>query len=324
MKLEDIGFYTLSDFRARQASEHSPLWRCELILTGNCNFKCQYCRGLKNDIAGTMPLSEALNVLKIWCENGLKNVRFSGGEPTLYNGLETLVSFCKGYGTKGIALSTNGSADWSLYEKLLKAGVNDFSVSLDSCCAAISDKMMGGVSGTWECVVENIKKLSSVAYTTVGVVINEENLSTCNDTVLFADTLGVADIRVIPSAQYNSLLTVMQKIPKYILDKYPILKYRVEHICNGRNVRGIQPNDSHHCWLALDDMAVASGYHFPCIIYMREHGNPIGKISKDVRKDRAEWMENHDTHSDHICLKNCLDVCIDYNNSVEIIKNQIL
>ena len=42
-RLEDIGFYTLSDYRASQCSASSPLWRCELLLTDRCNFHCPYC-----------------------------------------------------------------------------------------------------------------------------------------------------------------------------------------------------------------------------------------------------------------------------------------
>jgi hypothetical protein len=61
-------------------------------------------------------------------------------------------------------------------------------------------------------------------------------------------------------------------------------------------------------------MAVANGYHFPCIIYMREQGDPIGQVGPNMRKERYEWMVNHDAHKDPICSKNCLDVCIDYNN----------
>ena len=40
MKLEEIGFYTLSDERVKNTSQFSDLMRCELILTGACNFKC--------------------------------------------------------------------------------------------------------------------------------------------------------------------------------------------------------------------------------------------------------------------------------------------
>ena len=46
MKLEDIGFYTLSDERAANASEKSDLWRCEILLTDKCNFNCIYCNNI--------------------------------------------------------------------------------------------------------------------------------------------------------------------------------------------------------------------------------------------------------------------------------------
>lgn len=72
----------------------------------------------------------------------------------------------------------------------------------------------------------------------------------------------------------------------------------------------------------MDDMAVAGGFHYPCIIYMREQGDPIGEIDDDIRQKRSEWVHSHDPKSDPICLKNCLDVCVDYNNKVDMFKNK--
>ena len=66
--------------------------------------------------------------------------------------------------------------------------------------------------------------------------------------------------------------------------------------------------------LVLDDSVVAGDYHFPCVIYMRERGNAIGKTSPLMRKERAKWFEEHNCFEDAICKKNCLDVCIEYNN----------
>ena len=33
MKLENIGFYTLEDYRAMNVSSDSPMWRTEIIIT---------------------------------------------------------------------------------------------------------------------------------------------------------------------------------------------------------------------------------------------------------------------------------------------------
>jgi MoaA/NifB/PqqE/SkfB family radical SAM enzyme len=313
-KLEDIGFYTLSDSRALQSSERSPLWRCELILTDRCNFKCPYCRGLRDDISGEMPYEVALSIVRQWIKEGLQNIRFSGGEPTLYKGLMPLVSECKNAGVKRIAVSTNGSAAQAEYSELIRFGVNDFSVSLDACCSSVADIMSGGINGAWFKVVENIKWLSSQTYTTVGIVVNDDNIEKCLDTILFADTLGVSDIRVIPSAQFNKMLFILEGLSDSFLSKYPILNYRVSNIRNGRHVRGLTRKDCGHCRLVLDDMAVAAEFHFPCIIYMREQGSAIGKVGPKMREERKAWSENHDCFSDPICSKKCLDVCIDFNN----------
>lgn len=315
--LSDIGFYTLSDTRAMNSSSVSPLYRCELILTDACNFKCVYCRGLRNDVSGTMHIDKAMSVVKLWCLQGLKNVRFSGGEPTLYKGLVSLVEYCKNNGVERIAVSTNGSASKELYQRLIDSGVNDFSISLDSCCSIVADKMAGGVEGSFDIVVDNIKWLSKKVYTTVGIVINEDNIDSCLDTIKFADSLGVSDVRVIPSAQYDKMLTIMKLIPTDLLSKYKILNYRVNNVINGRHTRGLNSCDSKKCYLALDDMAIAGNYHFPCIIYMREQGDPIGIVSENIRQERETWVLNHNCHADEICKKNCLDVCIDYNNKAK-------
>ena len=317
MKLEDIGFYTLSDDRAKNVSINSPLWRCELILTDKCNFKCPYCRGMRDDCTGSFSLKDATSVIDHWTDEGLKNVRFSGGEPMLYPHLNHIVKRCKTRGVERIAISTNGSLSFDRYLKLIDNGVNDISISLDACCAAVGDKMSGGVKGAWERVVRNIEELSKVTYVTVGMVFTEDNIDDCKESVMFADSLGVSDIRVIPSAQYNKALSKLSSLDADILDKYPILKYRILNVLDGRHVRGIKKNDCHRCWLAMDDMAVAGGYHFPCIIYLREQGKPVGKISENIRAERKAWSESHNSYKDPICRKNCLDVCVDYNNKAD-------
>lgn len=318
MKLEQIGFYTLSDDRAKQVSVSSPLWRCELILTDKCNFSCPYCRGVKDTYQGCMSFQNACDVIDIWTSEGLKNVRFSGGEPTLWEGLDELVYKTKSQGVQRIALSTNGSAEYSYYEKLIEAGVDDFSISLDACCASTGDLMAGGVSGAWKRVTKNIALLSKKTYVTVGVVITQTNEQEAADIIKMAsEKLGVSDIRVISAAQRGQRNRGLANIlSDDILQKHPILNYRFNNVCGGRGVRGLEETDSHKCPLVLDDMAVLSGYHFPCIIYLREGGDPIGRIDKSVRTQRYEWFKNTDVFKDKICRGNCLDVCVDYNKKV--------
>ena len=94
-KLEDIGFYTLSDNRAKTASSTSRLMRCELLLTARCNFKCPYCRGVGGP---DLPYEEAERTVRLWAADGLYAIRFSGGEPTIYPRLKDLVTLAKSLG----------------------------------------------------------------------------------------------------------------------------------------------------------------------------------------------------------------------------------
>jgi molybdenum cofactor biosynthesis enzyme MoaA len=284
-----------------------------MILTHACNFKCPYCRPLRQDCQGTMPLERALFVLDQWIDQGLKHVRFSGGEPTLYPHLVTLVQHCNDRGVKRIAISSNGSAPRAKYAALVEAGANDFSISLDACCAGDAEKMSGGL-----CVIdnvsENIRWLASQTYVTAGVVLTDANYQEMNNIIRFADSLGVVDVRIISAAQENFLLEGVLSIEQELLEKHPILRYRANNIRNGRGVRGLRESDPHTCYLMYDDSVVAGDQHFPCIIYLREGGSPVGKVGPNMRQERVEFLKKHDPHKDPICKANCLDVCIEHLN----------
>lgn len=319
-QLASIGFYTLEDERARRTSVASPLWRCELLLTTRCNFHCTYCR---KRTGGDVRTETALSIIDGWCREGLRNVRFSGGEPTLHWNLPVFVQRARCNGVKRIAVSTNGSAPISCYDELLSAGVNDFSVSLDACCAATGNAMAGAKA--FDAVCGTIRYLSARTYVTAGIVLTEENAQEAVDTILLADSLGVSDIRIIPAAQVAKSLPGLN-IPHPTLSKYPILRYRIRRLNEGLPVRGLNGSDFGRCPLVLDDMAIDErGYHYPCIIYLREGGKPLGKFEGDmraVRRERERWYVGHDCSADPICNGNCLDACVDYNNRVAQLKAQ--
>lgn len=319
MKLEDIGFYSLSDNRAKNSSPKSKMQRCEMIINEACNFRCGYCKGLgkqvfKNRIKKELSIGEIKRNIDYW--SPLENIRFSGGEPTIHKHLLSAVVYARDKMINRIAISTNGSANSGKYYDLIAGGCNDFSISLDAADALTGDVMAGNIKGSWCKVVKNIEKLSAITYVTVGVVLNPKNINTFIEIVQFADSLGVSDIRVIPSAQWNEPLVELKKINQTILNRHPILKYRVTNFINGKRIRGLDENSVSSCPLVWDDSVIAGNDHYPCVIYMREQGNPIGKVSDNMREDRIEWFNNTNTKQDIICSKNCLDVCVDYNKKV--------
>ena len=321
--LKEIGFYTLSNERAQHASATSQMKRCELIITEHCNFACEYCRGLRPDIYSdritkTMTFDEIAHTIDLWCDEAagpLENIRFSGGEPTLHVDIKAIVAYAKGKGIKRIAISTNGSNRTSLYKELIELGVNDYSISLDACCAEDGDRMAGNRPGVYNRIALNIQELSKLTYVSVGIVLVPETVENTIDIIKAAAKLGVSDIRVIPAAQWDQPIPQLAQVPQSLLDRYPILKFRVQQFLEGKHVRGMLDTDQRKCAIVLDDSVVAGKYHFPCVIYMREQGDPIGKVRPLMREEREEWFNSHDCRKDPICTKNCLDVCRNYNET---------
>jgi hypothetical protein len=176
---------------------------------------------------------------------------------------------------------------------------------------------MAGDNIDYPTLLGNLAALSKLTYVTVGIVLTEQNVKEAGQTIKLVHDLGVADIRIIPAAQWKPELTETLDLSSAILDAHPILKYRLDRAGKGENIRSISPTDTTKCPLVLDDMAVLKGYHYSCVIYMREWGDPIGLLDSEVRVQREKWYEQHNTHLDPICQANCLDVCVAYNNKAE-------
>ena len=318
MKLDQIGFYTLTDERASHANETSPMWRGEILLTGRCNYKCVYCQGLpiQNDI----PFELAIQAIDTWISDGLRNVRFSGGEPTLYKELPALVARCHQGGVERIAISTNGTALLSYYQKLVDAGLDDICISIDAIAPSLAKKMAGVRNPYWENVIRNIRELSRLTYVTTSIVLTPENAHYAKEIIRFSSELGVSDIRIVTASHANNdIVEAISGIGSDILNSYPILKYRVQNYLEGRDVRGIREDDAHRCHLVKDDGVVAGKWHYPCGVYLRERGAPIGEINPKMREERIAWFHNHNTYADPICRQYCSDIYVDYNNRCEFI-----
>jgi molybdenum cofactor biosynthesis enzyme MoaA len=269
---------------------------------------------MRYEARGDISLETGRYIIKTWAKDNLKNIRFSGGEPMLHSHLEDFIGISKDLGINRVAVSSNGSSDPQRYEKLIDLGVDDFSISLDACCASTGN-MMSGTEGSYQRVINTIKLIvSRKVYLTVGIVLTKNNIQELSNIILVAHDLGVSDIRVISAAQENMPLKNFVGVDQNVLDLHPILNYRINNIKTGKLIRGLLPTDSPKCYLIQDDSIIAGEYHWPCVIYLRELGEPIGKVHSGMRHDRIKFFELFNPHEDPICRRTCLDVCVDFNN----------
>lgn len=108
-----------------------------LILTEENNYPPIYSRPKEEvSIIGqdeqAMSLEDFKLVIKFFSDRGLKKIKFAGGEPLLYKGLEDLVAYAYDCGIEDIGLTTNAIGLGTRILALKGLGLNRVNISLDS------------------------------------------------------------------------------------------------------------------------------------------------------------------------------------------------
>jgi len=293
--LENTGFSEISAERLRFAG--SGFWFCEIAVTGACNFACRYCNGL----AGQVDLRQICDFVDDHAKT-LRHIHLTGGEPTLYGGI---IDLCDHIRTKGIRLgiSTNGSAEHGLYERLdpdrLSISLDDFDDSI-----LVSKGYRNPVK-----IRDNIRRLSTNRHVDVGLVVDSLNCSRVEQIVDYILGLGVADIKLSVSTKDE----VWPVFGATDYSRYPILNYRVGRFRSGKGMRGIAETEDFKCALVKNDIGIVGDRHYPCLVYAREKGKHIGVLGGNVMEERRIWHDAHQPSTDPICSMYCMDFKCEFN-----------
>jgi cyclic pyranopterin phosphate synthase len=114
-----------------------------ISLTDRCNFRCTYCMPAEGLpwIPNNRVLSddEIVRLARIFIRNGIKQIRLTGGEPTVRAGLPQIVrrlSALRAEGLESLSITTNGFLLDKLAGPLAEAGLTRINVSLDTLVRA--------------------------------------------------------------------------------------------------------------------------------------------------------------------------------------------
>ena len=107
------------------------------------------------------------------------------------------MKFAKKMGIEKVGVATNGSANIELYRKLWMAGVDDFSISLDADNPVDGAKLSGRPGRIWEQAVANIREISSFARVTIGLVFDENNVSSIEEIIHFTGLLNKKEMKSV-------------------------------------------------------------------------------------------------------------------------------
>jgi MoaA/NifB/PqqE/SkfB family radical SAM enzyme len=136
----------------------------DVYITSQCNRRCTYCFLPSDFFASALRMSvDAFSGVVTWCvRNGVGEMTFLGGEPSLHPSFPEMVSFANDQGLK-VRVVTNGARR---FRRLLEDGqikpqsLSRVAVSLDTLDETAQDRFRG--RGAWRDALDTIQLLRKI------------------------------------------------------------------------------------------------------------------------------------------------------------------
>jgi GTP 3',8-cyclase len=106
-------------------------------VTDRCNFRCQYCMPAEGlpwlERAEILTFEEIARLVSLFASMGVSDIRLTGGEPLVRREFPVLAQMLSGIeGVHDLSVTTNGFLLERDAERLVRAGIDRFNVSVDS------------------------------------------------------------------------------------------------------------------------------------------------------------------------------------------------
>ncbi len=171
------------------------LGRLRVLLTTKCNLNCLYCHkeGQFNK-RYSITYNELKGLLKLLTNYGIDEVKFSGGEPLLYNHINEIINYTKNeLNIKKVSVTTNGILLGDKIEEFEKSGLDELSISLDTLNPGIFKELNGGNDIYFNKTLKNISKAakSSIPEVNLNITLTSKNIDEIPSLVEYAKNLNI-------------------------------------------------------------------------------------------------------------------------------------
>jgi molybdenum cofactor biosynthesis enzyme MoaA len=337
----------ISDFWGWRLGQLQHFDRITAFVTHRCNLRCRYCNGPHMNLKSG-PVDQKRNLLrtrlgrksfhtlltKLTSQVKVRHIHFTGGEPTLNKDLAHMVNMATEHGIL-TSLTTNGTALFAAYKKLIANGLTEIRISLDSYQPEHFDQIVR-VPGTFKRVIENIQKITKLRdqqgadiFLVINACVDTLNLQQLNETLDFLLGLKPNDIKFLVVAQDKNKiqqpgndLVVRQlaaKLEAYPESSFPLLRKKISLLFEQDATGLTDPvcrQVMRNCFIPLTERTIDGKHFYPCSIYLRYLGKPLGHISESFEKQQKKIMEfvrQHDCRTDPICSQHCTNCCKTFN-----------
>ncbi|MCX6744644.1 MAG: radical SAM protein [Candidatus Parcubacteria bacterium] len=337
----------ITDFWGWRLGELQNFDRLTVFVTHRCNLRCHYCNGPHMDLKSG-PVEKKRGLLrtklhykafkslleKLKSQVKVKHIHFTGGEATLNPQLPQLVKMASEFGILS-SLTTNGTAPFEFYRQLIANGLTEIRISLDSDQAEKFDAIVK-VKGTFAKVTENIRRITQLRdeqgadiFLILNACVSSASLAEMEKALDFFLSLKPNDIKFLTIAQDKeniSLLkdealtkTLQSKLNEYPPQYFPLLRKKIANLFDPEATGFLDPQSAKlmkSCFIPLTERTIDGKHYYPCSIYLRYLGQPIGHLSESFKvqqRKTTEFVRQHDCKTDPICSQFCTNCCKTFN-----------
>ena len=329
-------------FRTGYGSIPEALHRMILFVTYRCNLRCVYCKTItrqctyeRQEKVGEYDLPTFEKLLESFGQLWIRHIHFTGGEATLVRDFPAMV---RAASRKGItcSLTTNGTASPRIYRDLVESGLREVRLSIDTPVPEDFDKRVG-VPGTYRRVMKSMEELVRLRdeegrdIFIINVSIGYDNRRELPEIIKQFAALGPNDIKLITLVQaagdlgdfeerQKSVQEVRGFLDEFGRDRFPLLRYKLRTLFDVEAI-GLKDKESQHlmkhCFIPLTERTLDMTHYYPCSIYLREGGEPLGNIWDDSLRTQQEkifdFIRSSSCLDDPICREFCINCCKKFN-----------
>lgn len=334
-------------FSSWRTDSPDTLDRITVFVTHRCNLQCGYCNGphltwrigdgarkrtmLRHDLT----VEEFRRLLhEAQTHATIRHIHFTGGEATAHPDLTAFIVTATAAGVLS-SITTNGTADPEVYRALIDVGLTEIRISIDSDTAEAFDRVVR-IPGSFERVLTSIReiiRLRDEAEKDIFLVLNacvgSMNLDAIERILAFLMTLNPDDIKLLVIAEEKGFVldhenqALVERLRSMLApeppERYPLLRAKIERLFDP-HATGLADEETQsvmkHCFIPLTERTIDGQHYYPCSIYLRHYGAPLGNLSDpfEVQQQKIrDFVRYHDCRSDPICATNCTNCCKVFN-----------
>ena len=321
-----------------------PLHRLTVFVTYGCNLACPYCKTIARDEAERQAaphkrlrhdLASFTALLAAHAGTPLRHLHLTGGEAATVAEVVEMVRVARAQGVRAISMTSNGTLPAQRYLDLVAAGLDELRISIDADHAALGARLTLR-SGAFEAATRTLTELAAArrAGTRFVLILNAvvglANRRRLPALVRFLLRFRPDDVKLITEVDRRDDLgdfpeaAAVRKELEAILateppDGLPLLRRKLatvfahdaiglEHVPEARPWR---------CYIPLTERTVDRVAYYPCSVYLREGGAPLGPLTDPPEAQRARsaaFVRDGDCLRDPICRRYCLHCTRTFND----------